>query len=349
MLILGYEFALVQNSSPQQICMNILITGASGYIGHRLAHKLVGMGHTVHALVRSETKSSVLQHPNIVLHKGDVRQKGLVLAAMQGCQQVYHTAAQVGAWARRPMDFYDVNVMGTKNVLEAAGEAGVQKMVFTSTAGVLGSTGKEPIDEAHRRSLPFAIDYERSKKEAEDLVLAYADRLTEAVVVSPGKIYGPGRTSHSLTTNALIKTFLEKGIAVVPAPGSYQLCFSYSDDVVNGHVLAMEKGASGERYILGGPNVSYFRFFDMIRKQAGGKGRILPVPKFFVKAWAGWQTLLFLLTGSDIRFTVRSVDLLFSNHAFSSDKAMRELGYTITPLEKGVRETIQYLRRYHQA
>ncbi|RYZ55022.1 MAG: hypothetical protein EOO14_13655, partial [Chitinophagaceae bacterium] len=139
------------------------------------------------------------------------------------------------------------------------------------------------------------------------------------------------------------RTFLEKGIAVVPAPGSYQLCFSYSDDVVNGHLLAMEKGRNGERYILGGPNVSYSHFFETIRRMAGTRGRILPVPKVIVKSWAVWQAILFAVTGKDIRFTVPSVDLLFSNHAFSSDKAIRELGYTITPLENGIGETIRFL------
>lgn len=324
--------------------MNILVTGASGYLGHKLAHSLAAAGHTVHALVRSKSKIALLQHKNIVPYFGDVRQKDTVTKAAQGCQRVYHAAAHVGAWARRPMDFYDVNVMGTKNVLEAAAETGVQKMVVTSTAGVFGSTANEPLDETHHRTLPFVIDYERSKKEAEDLVLAYAGKWTEAVVVSPAKVYGPGHTSHSLTTNALIRTFLERGIAVVPAPGSYRLCFSYIDDVVQGHLLAMEKGRNGERYILGGPNVSYFHFFDTIRKLSGGKGRILNVPKAVVKTWAGGQWLLHALTGTDIRFTVRSVDLLFSNHAYSSDKAVRELGYAITPLEEGIRETIQFLQ-----
>ncbi len=324
--------------------MKILVTGASGYLGHKLAHSLAAAGHTVHALVRSNAKAGLLQHPNIHLHLGDVRQKETVVKAAQGCGQAYHTAAHVGAWARRPLDFYDVNVMGTKNILEAAAETGVQRLVVTSTAGVLGSTLKEPLDETHHRSKPFVIDYEQSKKEAEDLVLTYAGKWTETVVVSPAKVYGPGNTSHSLTTNALIRTFLEKGIAVVPAPGSYELCFSYSDDVVNGHLLAMEKGRNGERYILGGPNVSYAHFFETIRRIAGTRGHILPVPKFIVKSWAVWQALLFAVTGKDIRFTVGSVDLLFSNHAFSSDKAIRELGYTITPLEKGIRETIHFLK-----
>ena len=324
--------------------MHILVTGASGYIGHKLAHQLASRGHTVHAMIRSDAGKVVLQHPNIVVYKGDVRDKASLLAAMQSCQQVYHAAARVGAWAKRPMDFYDVNVTGTKNVLDAAATSGVKKLVFTGSVGVLGPATAEPLTETYQRSLPFFTDYEQSKKEAEDLVLFTAGKLVDAVVVSPGKVYGPGRTSHALTTNALIQTFLKKGVAVVPAPGTYQLCFAYIDDVVNGHLQAMERGRNGERYILGGPNISYFHFFDTIRTLSGGKGRILNVPKPLVKAWAGWQWLQHSVIGTDIRFTTKSVDLLFSNNTFSSEKAVQELGYTITPLEEGIRKTIHFLQ-----
>lgn len=325
--------------------MQILVTGASGYIGHKLAHRLASQGHTVHALVRSRAKGCVLQHNNIVICQGDVQDKASLIQAANGCEQVYHAAAHVGAWARRPMDFYDVNVTGTKNVLEAAAASGVKKLVFTGSVGVLGPTATGPLTESYKRKLPFFTDYEQSKKEAEDLVLFAAGKLMDTVVVSPGKVYGPGHTSHSLTTNALIRTFLEKGVAVVPAPGTYQLCFSYIDDVVGGHLLAMEKGRSSERYILGGPNVSYFHFFNTIKKIAGSKGCILNVPKLVVKAWAGGQWLLHLVAGTDIRFTVKSVDLLFGNNTFSSEKAVSELGYAFTPLEEGIRKTILFLQQ----
>jgi nucleoside-diphosphate-sugar epimerase len=157
-------------------------------------------------------------------------------------------------------------------------------------------------------------------------------------------VYGPGHTSHSLTANAIISAFLKKGIAFIPSPGTYQVCFAYVDDVVHGHVQAMAKGTAGETYILGGNNVSYLQFFDHIRKLSGGKGRILAVPKPLIKAAAYAQEISHQLTGSNIRFTVRSVDHLFNNYTFSSQKAVSQLGYRITPLEEALQQTVWFLK-----
>lgn len=324
--------------------MKILVTGASGYIGHKLAHLLANEGHIVHALVRSDAGANLLQHPNIILFKGDVLQKQTLVPAIKGCGQVYHTAAMVGAWARRLQEFYDVNVTGTHHVLDTAVAAGVQRFVFTSTAGVLGPSSGEPIAETHRRTLPFRIDYDRSKRDAEDLVQAYAAKGLSTVVVSPAKVYGPGHTSHSLTANAIIGSFLKSGIAFIPSPGTYRVCFAYVDDVVQGHIQAMAKGVPGETYILGGNNVSYAEFFGLIRTLSGGKGRIVALPKAAVKAAASAQEISHRIIGSNIRFTVNSVDHLFSNYTFSSDKAIRQLGYHITPLEVALAQTIQFLK-----
>jgi nucleoside-diphosphate-sugar epimerase len=323
--------------------MKVFITGAAGYIGHKLAHTLAARGFTVHALVRSDAGRNCLQHRNITVFNGDVLHKETLLPALEGCQQVYHAAARVGAWAKRPQDFYDVNVNGTHHVLEAAAVSGVGKMVFTSTAGIYGPADEKPVDETHQRTLPFRIDYDRSKKEAEDVVVNFCNKYLQTVIVNPAKVFGPGHTSHSLTTNALIAGFLQKGFALIP-PGTYRLSFTYIDDVIQGHILAMEKGLPGERYILGGNNVSYFDFFDSIRKLAGTKGRILAVPKTVIKGWALLQEAAHTLTGSGIRFPVKSVDHLFSNYIFSSEKARQQLGYSITPLQTAIIKTIQFLQ-----
>lgn len=198
--------------------MKVLLTGASGYVGNQLAHTLANMGNDVHAIVRSAAANTLLAHPNIKLFKGDILQKESLTAAMKGCTQVYHIAAKVGIWASKPSVFYDVNVEGTRNILNAAMQCGVEKLVFTSTCGVIGPALNEPLKENSLRITGFTIDYDRSKKMGEDLVFEYGTKGLNAVIVSPSKVYGPGNVSHSLTATAIINTFLKKRITFIPSP-----------------------------------------------------------------------------------------------------------------------------------
>jgi len=323
--------------------MNILITGAAGYIGSRLAHRLANQGQRVHALVRSMASEKLLQHPNIKVFLGDILQKDSLMAAMKGCSQVYHTAAKVGAWAEDAESFYQVNVEGTRQVMDASLENKVDKIVFTSTCGVIGPTKNGPLGESHFRTFPFEIDYDLSKKQAEDLVFKYGNEGLNVVIASPAKIYGPGNMSHSLTGNAIIEMFLKKRIACIPSPGNYQLCFAFLEDVVTGHIQAMEKGRRGEKYILGGTNISYYDFFHQIGTISGNKGKIIQLPKIIIKAWAHIQELNYKFTKHPVRFPVKSVDHLFSNYTFSSQKAINELDYTITPIDEALSKTIEFL------
>jgi nucleoside-diphosphate-sugar epimerase len=325
--------------------MKVLITGASGYLGSKLAHRLANNGKTVHALVRSGAAEKRLQHANIKICRGEIMQKDSLQDAMQGCNQVYHAAAKTGAWDKDAESFYRVNIEGTRHVLDASIDNGIEKIVFTSTCGIIGPTNNGPLSEDHMRTFPFEIDYDLSKKKAEDLVIKYAGEGLQVVIASPSKIYGPGNISHSLMANAVIDTFLKKKIAFIPLPGHYQVCFAFLDDVVNGHLQAMEKGVRGEKYILGGTNISYFDFFNRIRTLSGNKGIIVQMPKGIIKMWAHAQELNYKLTKRPVRFPVKSVDHLFSNYTFSSQKAINELGYTITPLDEALTKTIQYLNQ----
>jgi dihydroflavonol-4-reductase/farnesol dehydrogenase len=324
--------------------MKILVTGASGYLGNKLANKLVSLGNEVHALVRPSSSIQFLQHPHIKIFKGDILDKERLMTAMDGCTQVYHVAAKTGAWAKDPAVFYDVNVEGTRNVLDAALALGVEKTIFTSTSGVIGPTLNKPLAETDSRQIDFVIDYDLSKKQAEDIVAAYAKEGMNVVTVSPSKVYGPGNVSHSLTANAIINTFLQKRITFIPSPGNNCVCFAFADDVVAGHILAMEKGRSGERYILGGINISLYDFFHRIRTLAHCRASIIRLSKGTIKTWAGLQEITHKVFGVPVRFPVKSVDHVFSNYTFSSRKAIEELGYSITPLDEALLQTIHFLK-----
>lgn len=323
--------------------MNIFITGATGYIGNQLARKLADEGHCIHALVRNEKVIISLQHKNIKIFYGDLNNKEQIRTAICGCEQAYHVAGQVRSWMKDPSIIYRVNVEGTSNVFEEAINAGVGKVVFTSTCGVIGPSLKEPMTEKDPRITGFALDYELSKKMAEDVVKQYIARGLNIVIVSPSKVYGPGQVSHSLTYNAFIKKFLHTGIALIPYPGNYRGCFAYLDDIVRGHILAMEKGRVGEKYILGGINISYGKFFQQIRKITG-YGKIIRIPKFIVRGWSYWQCIQYKIIHKDPLFTPGVVNHFYRDYIFSSDKAISELGYQITPFEEAINKTIHFLK-----
>jgi len=325
--------------------MKILITGATGYVGNNLAHTLADMGNEVHAIVRSASTKKILQHPNITLFEGDILEKESLLVAMKGCHQVYHTAARVGLCIKDPSVFYNVNVEGTRNVMQAALETGVEKSVFTSTCGVIGPTLTKPLNEKNPRITKIESVYDLSKKMGEEIIFQYANEGMNAVVVSPSKIYGPGNSSHSLTANAVIDLFLKKRITFIPSPGTYKVCFAFIDDIVNGHLLAMEKGKSGEKYILGGINISYQKFFEHIRTISSHNENIIQLSKNTLKGLALLQLLNYKITGNHPRFTTKSIDYLFNNYTFSSEKATQELGYQITPLEDALKQTIHFLKK----
>jgi nucleoside-diphosphate-sugar epimerase len=325
--------------------MKVLVTGASGYLGNRLAHRLADNGVQVNALVRPASARNWLPHPRIQLFAGDILDAQSLAEAIRGCSQVYHAAAKTGAWDPKPATFYEVNVEGTRKILEAAFAAGVAKTVFTSTCGVIGPSTNGPLDECHERSLGFSIDYDHSKKQAEEVVQQFVNKGMDIVIVSPSKIFGPGKISHSLTTNAVINSFLKNKMAIVPSPASFKVCFAFLDDVISGHILAMEKGRKGEKYILGGENISYGYFFNMIRCLSGKKGKIYSMPKAVIKWWARWQELNQSMFNKPVRFPAKAVDHFFSNYIFCSSKAEAELGYSITPFESAMEKTIQFLNQ----
>lgn len=324
--------------------MKIFVTGATGYLGNLLAFELARNGHIIHALVRNRLKSALLEHKNIRTFVGCLTNTKEVAHAISGCEQVYHVAGHVKPWTKDPSTVYDTNVEGTLNICEQAIQAGIKKLVFTSTTGVLGPSKNGPLNEDSTRMNDFSLDYDRSKKMAEDILITSLLKGFNPVIVSPAKIFGPGRNSHALAANSIIRSFLQKKFTFVPSPSTYQVCFAYVNDVVKGHMLAMEKGIPGQRYILGGYNISYHDFFDRIRKLAGVRSNIIAVPKRIAKLAGQLQQLNHKFTGADIQFTAASADYAFANYIFSSEKAIKHLGYSITPLDEALTQTIQFLK-----
>jgi dihydroflavonol-4-reductase/farnesol dehydrogenase len=322
--------------------MNIFISGATGFIGRQLSLNLAEQGHTVHALVRRTNHPLLPHHSNIKVFLGDISDQRSLIAAMQGCGQAYHTAALAKMWAKNINEFHEVNVTGTRNVMEAARAAGVTKTVYTSTCGVLGPTLRYPMTEDDPRITGFPIHYERTKYLAELEVKEFVKKDMNVVIVSPSRVYGKGPVTDSNTVGKIVTAYLKGKWRINPANGKQVSNYAYLDDIVQGHIAAMERGSSGQRYILGGEDVSFNEFFNTVRKISGVHHRLINVPQRVIK-WYSWiEWLKTAITGKPPFFLPEFADRLRYDQKYSSQKAIDQLGYRITPFAEGMQQMIQF-------
>jgi nucleoside-diphosphate-sugar epimerase len=331
--------------AEKSVLMKIFITGATGYIGNNLAKRLAGEGHTIHALCRSINKSSLLDHDNIQVFEGDITDAASIEKAMRGCEQVYHLAAYARVWSKNILDFDTLNVQGTKNVLEAVRKLGVNKIVFTSTAGVLGPSGDRPVKEDDPRIGDVMNEYEDTKTKAEDLCREYCNKYNmHIVIVNPPRVYGPGLESESNAVTKLVRLYIKGKWKILPGDGKRTGSYVYVDDVVNGHILAMEKGRKGERYILSGVNASYLEFFDELSKVSGRKAKLYPLP-VSVMLISGYGMMGYTkLSGRAPLLTPKWIKKYLYDWSLSCEKAQRELGYTYISLKEGLQKTVDWIK-----
>lgn len=326
--------------------MRIFITGATGYIGNNLAKRLADEEHTIHALCRSVQKSSLLDHPNIKTFSGDITDINSVKDAMRGCQQVYHLAAYARVWAKDPSTYYKLNVEGTKNVLDAARETGVHDIVVTSTAGVLGPSKDKPVREEDKRIGNTLNEYEETKTQSEALCREYCNKYgMRIVMVNPPRVYGPGVESESNAITKLVKLYIKGKWKIMPGDGKRTGSYVHVDDVVNGHILAMQKGRSGERYILSGVNASYIEFFDALASVSSKKVKLLRLPLWLMMA-SGYGMMAYTkITGKAPLLTPKWIRKYLYDWSLDCSKAQREFGYTYRSLEQGLQETVDWVKQ----
>jgi nucleoside-diphosphate-sugar epimerase len=324
--------------------MKVLVTGATGYVGHNLALTLAKQGNVVNILVRNPRSVFIPKHRHIHVFTGDITEKQSILPAMIGCERVYHTAALVRLYASKPSSFFDINVEGTRHVLDVALDTGVEKFIFTSTCGVIGPSLNKPMSETDPRIAGFSNDYDLSKFLAERIVTDYASLGLFTVIASVAKVYGPGVETHPLSVNSIIRQFIKGKITFCPSPGGLISNYVFIDDLVKGHIQAIENGKSGEKYILGGENLSYANFFQILRNVSGIKGTLLPISKNLAMLYGGLHFAQAKLQRKEPFFTAKGVNQIFCNKSFDCSKAMQELGYSITPFASAVEQTIHFFK-----
>ncbi len=324
--------------------MKIYITGATGFIGSNLTKRLIEEGNTVHALIRNPAKSKKINFENVIFKDGDLLNSDSLYQGMKGCEEVYHLAAFARPWAKQRDTYYKINVQGTLNVLLSAIKAGVRKVVITSTAGVLGPSEKDLVTEnSGSNSLPFT-GYEKSKIIMEEKVWQLPKKQTQVVIVLPSRLYGPGELTVSNSVTKLIKLYAKGLWRLIPGDGKSIGNYVFINDVLDGLILAMKKGRSGERYIIGGQNLTYNEFFETLGKVIGKSRFMIKIPLKIILFISGIQLHLAELTGKPPVITPVWVKKYYYSWAISSNKAKNELGYQITPIHEGINKTLEWLK-----
>jgi farnesol dehydrogenase len=338
----------------------VFVTGATGFIGTRLVQALVERGTRVRALARRENpppppglppeEKPPLEHPQVELVLGDITQPQTLVRGMEGCSRVFHLAAYAKNWARDPATYERLNVTGMLNVFQAAKQHGVERVVWTSSIVTLGPTPRGVIaDEATPRFTDaFLTEYEASKTRAEEQARTWAADGFPLVIVNPTRVYGPGHLTEGNALAQLIDDYDRGKVPVLLNAGVNVGNYVFVDDVVKGHLLAMEKGRIGQRYILGGENASLKEFFRTVDRVSGKRHFQVPIWKLAPLLFAHFQKVRAEWFGIHPTITPGWVRTFLVDWAYSIEKAKQELGYQPLSLEEGTRITYQWLQRVRQ-
>ena len=324
--------------------MKVFVTGATGYVGHQLALKLASQNFEVHALVRDLNSDKIPRHKKIKPFKGNICEYESVKNAIRNCDYVFHAAAFTDLKCKKIDKFYNTNVVGTKNVLEASLEENVKKVIYTSTLSTFGpALYHVPITENQPRIASYSNDYELTKSMSEEVVSEYVKKGLSCTILSLTRVYGPGLKTYSNGVNTMISKIMKDKVLFVPSKLNIEANYVFIDDVVNAQILAIEKGKTGEKYIIGGENSNYKTLFQTIKEFSKSKIKIIQIDYNLVKNSIAFLNNLNSIFGRSFLLTPKVLDSLFTNRSASSQKAISTLNYKRTSLNVGLKQTINYL------
>ncbi len=328
--------------------MKAFLTGATGFVGSHVARALAAGGADLRLLVRRSSRTDNIAELQAEIAFGDLRDPGFLKSAMTGCEFVFHVAADYRLWVRDPEQMYRANVEGTRAVIEAAQQSGIRRVIYCSSVATMGFTKEGKVaDENSPVSLQDVVGhYKRSKFMAEQVALEAGRNGANVVVVNPTTPIGE-RDIKPTPTGRIIVDFLQRKF---PAYVDTGLNLVDVKEVARGHLLAMEKAVPGERYILGGEDLTLKQVLDKLAALTG-----LPSPKMKVPhaVALGFAALDQFFTGTVLRkeprATVDAVRMGRKKMFASSAKAERELGYRIVPVEHALERAVQWFQSHGYA
>jgi dihydroflavonol-4-reductase len=319
--------------------MTTLVTGASGFLGSHLARQLVARGQDVRVLLRPSSHNRAIGDLSLEYVTGDLCDPASLERATKGVERVFHVAADYRLWARRKSEIYDCNVRGTKNLLEAAKRAGVQQFIYTSTVATIAVDRAQPPNELTDAKLEEMVGhYKRSKWMAEREVLSAAREGFPAIVAMPTTPVGPWDWKPT-PTGKIILDFLN---GKMPGYVETGLNFVGVEECAAGHVLVAEKGKIGQRYLLGGENLSLKQVLDTLAQITGLPAPSLKIPHGLALAAAYGSTIFSRLVGKEPQIPIEGVKIARHNMFVDCSRARRELGFQPGPVAAALERAVRW-------
>ncbi|MBM2830751.1 MAG: NAD-dependent dehydratase [Gammaproteobacteria bacterium] len=324
--------------------MKTLVTGATGFVGSAVVRKLINAGHDVRVLVRSKSNRRNLDGLTVEIKEGDLCDTQSLKSAVAGCDNLFHVAADYRLWVRDPEVMYNININGTQALILAAAEAGIKRIVYTSSVATLGlNQDKSSASEDTPSSLAAMTGhYKRSKFLAEQAVQQLIEQhKLPVVIVNPSTPIGPRDIKPTPTGRIILDTIRGR----MPAYVDTGLNVAHVDDIARGHLMAYEHGKAGERYILGGEDMTLLQILEMIDEITGKRSKRIRLSHNLVLPIAWAMEKIATITGKEPRATLDSVRMSKKHMYFSSDKAIRDLGYQHRPAREAIRDAIDWFRQ----
>ena len=320
----------------------VLVTGGTGFIGNHIVRRLCDHRYSVRVLARPTSQLACLESLPVEVVIGDLSDPASLRTAVRGCQIVFHVAADYRLWAHDPGELYRHNVEGTKHILAAAFESAVSRLVYTSTVGTIGFSkdGAESTEESFPDPRQLAGHYKKSKFLAEQVALRYARDGYPVVVVNPTAPVGEGDRKPT-QTGKIILDFLNRKM---PAYIETGLNLVDVRDVAEGHLAAVTRGRPGERYILGGRNMSFKQILDALAGITGLSSPSFRLPYGIALCAGAVDTFLAQVTGHPPRVPWEGVRMARYKMYVSSAKAEQELGYRHGPIEGALQRAVEWFR-----
>ncbi len=322
--------------------MKVFLTGATGFIGGHLLRSLLEAGAEVRCLTRAQSRRRNLDGLDVEVAEGDLRDASTLRSGVEGCEMVFHCAADYRLYSKNPEELYESNVEGTRNLMQAASEVGARRVVYTSSVGALGlEPDGSPADEETPVTLEAMVGhYKRSKFLAERVADDWVEKGLPIVIVNPSTPIGEGDLKPT-ATGQMIVDFLNRK---TPAYVDTGLNLVDVRDVALGHVRAAEKGRVGEKYILGNRDMSLREIYQTLGSLTGLPAPKVKVPHWLPLAWAALDTGVSRLVGRTPGVPLEAVRLSRYKMYFDASKAVRELGLPQTPVEEPLQRAVDWYR-----